>query len=445
MVIHKFIQLYTIIKSNSLYSSLARVTIGFFIITALWSIMITIFHSKQISDSLESLIIKEVNYYSKISGDIDLTIHNERYNNLLKIITIDSQKNDIVLLNLYDKNQKLLLNIINIPRSKIIPLILKANTTIFAEQNYKIIPISENLVYLSFYKKLSLNNKVYHLKIVKKLDSNTINLIQKDIFNSIIIVFSTVTFIFISIFPIIFSQYNNLLDKTNELFKSNIDTLISLGNAIAKRDSDTSEHNYRVTYYSIKLAEALELSKDEIKTIIKGAFLHDIGKIAISDSILLKQGKLSEKEFDIMKTHVNHGVDIVKNIDWLHDAQKVIQNHHEKVNGSGYPNGLKKDDIPIEAKIFAVVDVFDALTSYRPYKEAFDIEKSIDIIKGDINTHFDSDIVAKFEAIYKDLYYDIVDISSKELEDIFFINIKPYFDIKYSTKKGLFTNLGSYK
>ena len=121
------------------------------------------------------------------------------------------------------------------------------------------------------------------------------------------------------------------------------------------------------------------------------------------------------------------------------------RNHHEKVNGSGYPNGLKKDEIPIEARIFAVVDVFDALTSKRPYKEAFDIEKSISIIKDDVNVHFDSNIVAKFEEIYKNLYYDIVDISSKELEDIFFINIKPYFDIKYSTKKVLLTSLRRYK
>ena len=218
-----------------------------------------------------------------------------------------------------------------------------------------------------------------------------------------------------------------MLKKQKELIQSNINTLISLGNAIAKRDSDTNEHNYRVTYYSLKIAQEMKLSKTKIKSLIKGAFLHDIGKIAISDNILLKPAKLTDEEFEIMKTHVTQGVDIVKNDPWLSDAINVILNHHEKVDGSGYPNKLKGKDIPIEARIFAVADVFDALTSKRPYKEPFSLEKSINILKQDSGTHFDKEVVDIFEKIYIQTYNKISNIKDEELEKIFHESLKPYF------------------
>jgi HD-GYP domain-containing protein (c-di-GMP phosphodiesterase class II) len=402
----------------------------FFTIIILWSITITIYHSKQISNSIDNLITKDINKYSKVFKDIDLTVKNEKYESFIETIKVDLKKNNIVLANLYDENQNLLIEINDLNSSTMIASILKLNNIALIEKEYKIIPISENLIYLSFHKKLSINNKTYYLNIVKQLDTQTVNLIQKDIFTTIIIVFTTVVFIFLSIFPIIFTQYNNLLKKTDELLKSNLISIVSLGNAIAKRDSDTNAHNYRVTYYSIKIAEAHNLSKEQVQALIKGAFLHDIGKIAISDTILLKPGKLTKEEFEVMKTHVLHGVEIVKDDIWLQDAEKVIQNHHEKVDGSGYPNGLKGDAIPIEAKIFAVADVFDALTSKRPYKEAFDIQKSFGIIKNDIGIHFDENVVYKFEKIYEKIYYDILDLNSKELKDILYQNIKVYFDIK---------------
>jgi putative nucleotidyltransferase with HDIG domain len=402
----------------------------FFTIIILWSITITIYHSKQISNSIDNLITKDINKYSKIFQDIELTVKNKKYESFIETIKVDLKKNNIVLSNLYDENQNLLIEINDLNSSTMIASILKLNNIALIEKEYKIIPISENLIYLSFHKKLSINNKTYYLNIVKQLDTQTVNLIQKDIFTTIIIVFTTVVFIFLSIFPIIFTQYNNLLKKTDELLKSNLISIVSLGNAIAKRDSDTNAHNYRVTYYSIKIAEAFNLSKEQVQALIKGAFLHDIGKIAISDTILLKPGKLTKKEFETMKTHVLHGVEIVKDDIWLQDAEKVIQNHHEKVDGSGYPNGLKGDAIPIEAKIFAVADVFDALTSKRPYKEAFDIQKSFGIIKNDIGIHFDDNVVYKFGEIYEKIYYDILDLNSKELKDILYQNIKVYFDIK---------------
>ena len=115
-----------------------------------------------------------------------------------------------------------------------------------------------------------------------------------------------------------------------------------LGSAIAMRDADTHLHNYRVTVYAIRLAEALGLSKPDIQRLIAGAFLHDVGKIGISDTILLKPpGRLTAQEFQVMRTHVLLGVDIIAKADWLRGARDVVEFHHEKFDGSGYMKGLK--------------------------------------------------------------------------------------------------------
>jgi len=140
----------------------------------------------------------------------------------------------------------------------------------------------------------------------------------------VIIVFS------LAIFPIIYTSYKQMNKDKQELLYSNIKTIKSLGNAIALRDSDTNEHNYRVTLYSIKLAEELRLSSNEIQKIIKGALLHDAGKIAISDTILLKDAGLSENEQEIMKEHVTKGLELIKDNSWLDDRSS--SRHCSKAN-----------------------------------------------------------------------------------------------------------------
>ena len=158
--------------------------------------------------------------------------------------------------------------------------------------------------------------------------------------------------------------------------------------------------------------------------------MHDIGKIAISDAILLKSDKLTNDEFEKMKTHTIKGVEIIQNNPWLKDTKEIILYHHEKVDGSGYPYGLKGDEIPYITRIFTVADVFDALTSNRPYKKSFSLEESMKIIRDDARTHFDKEIIDVFEEIYEKMYYDISDKSSKELKNIFYQKIKPYFNVK---------------
>lgn len=202
----------------------------------------------------------------------------------------------------------------------------------------------------------------------------------------------------LALYPLIIRMNRKLLDYSHILALTNIGMLKVLGSAIAKRDSDTNIHNFRVTLYSVRLGEKMQLSHPTMQGLIKGAFLHDVGKIAIPDAILLKPGKLTGVEFEIMKTHVDHGGDILQSYDWLKDADEIVRCHHEKYDGSGYPSGLLGEAIPLAARIFAVADVFDALTSKRPYKEPFSVETSVAIIREGRGSHFDPTVVDLFLA-----------------------------------------------
>jgi HD-GYP domain-containing protein (c-di-GMP phosphodiesterase class II) len=206
------------------------------------------------------------------------------------------------------------------------------------------------------------------------------------------------------IYPIIGRLLGRLSRQTVKLLDSNLEILNVLGGAIAKRDSDTDAHNYRVSVYSVCLAEAVNVPRDQIQSLIKGALLHDVGKLGIRDNILLKPGKLTEDEFSVMKTHVEHGMEITDRASWLKDAQAVVGGHHEKYDGAGYPAGLKGEAIPITARIFAITDVFDALTSRRPYKEPLPYDETMQIMKSGRNSHFDPKLLDAFFAIARDLY-----------------------------------------
>ena len=219
-----------------------------------------------------------------------------------------------------------------------------------------------------------------------------------------------------ALYPIIKRLNTKTMQFSENLLASNLELLEVLGSSIAKRDSDTNEHNYRVTLYSIRLAETLKIDKKIISSLIAGAFLHDVGKIGIPDRILLKPGKLDEEEFKIMKTHVTLGVDIVQKSAWLENARKVVEYHHEKYDGSGYMKGLKGEEIPIEARIFAIVDVFDALTSKRPYKDPFSIEKSFKILNEGSGKHFDPHILKVFQEHAPRWHKKFSSLSSQHLE-----------------------------
>lgn len=225
--------------------------------------------------------------------------------------------------------------------------------------------------------------------------------------------------------------FNHMVEEVKthiyNLQKANIELLEVLGSAIAKRDSNTNTHNYRVTIISIRLAERLGLGADGVKSLIKGSFLHDVGKIGISDNILRKPGKLTAEEYEIMKGHVRHGVDIIQSDNWLRDSIDVVLNHHEKYDGSGYPDGKKGEEIPINARIFAISDVFDALTSTRPYRGPLSYEETIEILEPDRGTHFDPEIFDIFKGISKEIYAEVTVPEEKVIRNDLNNLISKYF------------------
>jgi HD-GYP domain-containing protein (c-di-GMP phosphodiesterase class II) len=206
------------------------------------------------------------------------------------------------------------------------------------------------------------------------------------------------------LFPVIHHLMRRLADYSTHLLDANLETLSVLGSAIAKRDSDTDAHNYRVSLYSARIGQAMGLSRTEMQALVKGSFLHDVGKIGIPDAILLKPGRLDENEFTVMQSHVEKGVDIVQRSSWLRDGIAVAGYHHEKYGGGGYPHNLRGDEIPIAARIFAVADVFDALTSARPYKKPLDFEEAMELLEQGRGRHFDPAILDAFAEIARGLH-----------------------------------------
>lgn len=229
-------------------------------------------------------------------------------------------------------------------------------------------------------------------------------MVEQRIWSTALMVLLVVVGTALVLYPVIRGLLTRVSKLSGALLDANLEMLKVLGSAIAKRDSDTDVHNYRVTIYSVKIAEKLDLSSQSIRRLIKGAFLHDVGKIGISDNILLKPGHLDEEEFKIMKNHVKHGRDIVERASWLNDSIDVVFGHHEKFDGSGYPRGLNGRDIPMNARIFAVADVFDALTSERPYKKPFGFDEAIGILEQGREAHFDPDVLDAFALVAKPLY-----------------------------------------
>ncbi|MGA2607749.1 MAG: HD domain-containing phosphohydrolase [Terriglobia bacterium] len=177
------------------------------------------------------------------------------------------------------------------------------------------------------------------------------------------------------------------------------DTLRALGAAIDLRDSETPGHSHRVTLYSAKIAKEFGATEHELKTIAMGAWLHDIGKLGIPDAILLKPGALTEQEWAIMRSHAQVGFDLIKRIPFLANAAEIILTHHERCDGSGYPRGLKTADIPIGARIFAVADTVDAMTSNRPYRSALSFEEAHDEIQRGSGGRYDTRVANVFLSI----------------------------------------------
>ena len=248
-----------------------------------------------------------------------------------------------------------------------------------------------------------------------------------------IIVIAIVVAVSALLYPVILRLTRRLADYSTHLLDANLETLSVLGSAIAKRDSDTDAHNYRVTLYSIHIGETLGLKDAEMRILIKGSFLHDVGKLGIPDNILLKPARLDPQEFSVMKTHVDKGTDIVQRSSWLREGTEVIGCHHEKFAGGGYPNDLKGEDIPTSARIFAVADVFDALTSHRPYKKPLTFVEAMDMLEQDRGKHFDPAALDAFGKIARVLFDRYAGHEGADLKDELAVMVTKYFSAGMET------------
>lgn len=184
-----------------------------------------------------------------------------------------------------------------------------------------------------------------------------------------------------------------------ELANANEETLLGLVSALDLREHNTRLHSQRVREYTELLANRYGVDKKMQREIGFGALLHDVGKIAVPDLILLKPGKLSDEEWHEMRKHPEAGYRIVKRIGFLKEAAEIVHAHHERYDGNGYPRGLKGDEIPLGARLFMVADVFDALTSQRPYKSTLSFEDAAKEILNQKGSQFDPSVVTTFLAI----------------------------------------------
>jgi putative two-component system response regulator len=204
------------------------------------------------------------------------------------------------------------------------------------------------------------------------------------------------------------NRYQKLIQERAKLREANTQLLFAYeatiegwSHALDLRDRETEGHSRRVTQLTLKLAQALDMSEDQIMHIRRGALLHDMGKIGIPDSILHKSDKLSDEEWTIMRKHPQLAYDMLYPIEYLRPALEIPLNHHEKWDGAGYPRGLKGEEIPIVARLFAVVDVWDALTSDRPYRPAWSQEEALTYIREQSGKHFDPQVVDLFFRLVK--------------------------------------------
>jgi putative nucleotidyltransferase with HDIG domain len=218
------------------------------------------------------------------------------------------------------------------------------------------------------------------------------------------------------------TELESLVDKRTEqlqtamadLERSYGMTLEALGGALDLKDAETEGHSRRVTVYTIAIARAMGLSKDHIDVIARGAFLHDIGKMAIPDAILRKPGKLDPDEITIMREHCYHGYQILKKIPFLKEAAEIVYAHQEHYDGTGYPRQLKGDEIPLGARLFSVADTLDAITSHRPYRAAQSWSAAREEIKRFAGRQFDPEVVTTYMSMPEDIWADLrKDVDSK--------------------------------
>jgi len=409
-------------KANIYTLVIKRLLIASTIIAVAVSVIVLYIELERIEKNVVHMAYEESKQYVDFYNQYKQNENSYTFQIFKKEIKDKLKNSHFIILEFYNEKHDLLLSLGTVNVAEIKNELIRKNHQL---------QMDDNINYKTFFVHNAFKNELYmeveiplkehknklnngFLKGIYRVSSTEINAMIRDAVFMLAQYLATIIFTTLVLYPIIIHLNKNLLKTANKLAHANITLLKVLGGAIAKRDSDTNTHNYRVTIYAICLAQALKLGKPEIKSLIKGAFLHDVGKIGIRDNILLKPDKLNDKEFKEMQCHVIYGVDIIKHSEWLNDAIDVVQSHHEKFDGSGYLSQLIGEQIPLNARIFAIVDVFDALSSVRPYKKAFSYSETILIIKKGAGSHFDPQLVKVFEQISESLYTRVSALKTEE-------------------------------
>lgn len=217
---------------------------------------------------------------------------------------------------------------------------------------------------------------------------------------------------------LVYSRTRELEEALDRIEQTYNQTILALGSALETRDVETQEHSLRVARYTLALVQRMGVTDDDrLREIKRGAFLHDIGKIGVPDAILRKPGPLSPEEWHLMREHPSTGIRLLDGIEFLRPSLTIVRSHHERWDGKGYPDGLAGDEIPLEARAFAVADALDAITSDRPYRDGRPVLDARRIIAGSSGTQFDPDAVAALK-----------EVPDEEIEWIRFETSHPYRD-----------------
>lgn len=339
---------------------------------------------------------------------VDPVVTNEYYGYLMTSYTpvYDSQGRtvcyagaDISMKYLHDYTRQFLVRLVILCSGLIIVIIV---TGLWVSRYRIIYPVDTIVIRAKDFKYDSEEARKANLDIINDLEIRTGDEIER-LYNS-----------FVQVTKDSSKSFGKMLQKTDYIEKIQSDLIAILADMVENRDESTGDHVRKTSMYTIIIMNQMRrmgihsglLTDDYIEDVYKSAPLHDIGKIRIPDAILNKPGKLTTEEFDIMKKHAVYGGDIIDELiksltqaSYLEVARDIALYHHEWWDGSGYPEGLKGEEIPLPARIMAVADVFDALISDRVYKKAFSFEKALEIIQEESGTHFDPDIVRAFMAV----------------------------------------------
>ncbi len=370
--------------------------------------------TKRVDDEVVSLALEESNGLLEHTGFLTVQDQGDfemlRDQTLQHILAEHVIKGNFIIIELYDRHRNMVLAASDPDYDYLKPVIGKNPGFSGSEDGVSFRKFHDrDLLYLLVFAPLKLANEetIAYFEGVYRVDPAVTSSINRRlwwiVFQVVLVVFATTA----ALYPVIITLSRDTIRLSDDLMRANMGMLAALGGAVAKRDRETNAHNFRVTLYAIRLAEAVGLDRGSIQGLVKGAFLHDVGKIGIADAILHKPSELNKQETRAMEAHVQHGIDIVGKYTWLRDALDVVRYHHEKYDGKGYLSGLTGRNIPLKARIFAIVDVFDALTTKRPYKSPASLEEALRIMHEDRGKAFDPEVFDMFVRIAPELYREV--------------------------------------